>query len=148
MRLITEFIVPIRTISEMNVKEHWAKIYKRKRAQKIEIFVEMQKLQDIPLPCHIIMTRYGKKIMDYDNLVTSFKFIQDEIANALIPGLAAGRADGDPRLSWDYSQEIAKSYAVKVSFFENYHNSLPPYQQIFLESYSQSQSSLPIHQVI
>jgi hypothetical protein len=58
--------------------------------------------------------------MDFDNLVPSFKFIRDEIANALIPGLLPGRADDDARLSWGYDQQVDKKYSVKVSFFGDY----------------------------
>ena len=122
MLLIHEFTVPIQLVSEMNVQQHWTKRYKRSKSQKMQIFVEMRNGPSIPLPCHILLTRYhlDGKAMDFDNLVPSFKFIRDEIANALIPGLLPGRADDDARLSWGYDQQVDKKYSVKVSFFGDY----------------------------
>jgi hypothetical protein len=71
----------------------------------------------MPLPCHIVLTRIGKKKLDSDNLPMSMKWVRDAVADQLIPGLLPGRADDDSRITWDYAQEIAKEYAVRIEIF-------------------------------
>lgn len=107
--------IPVRTVSEINSSHHWSKRYQRRTAQKnwVNIYFINHK-EKIKLPCKIKLIRHARKEMDVDNLPTSMKYIQDAIADNLIPGLAPGRADGDKRLSWEYSQVIGKTYAVEV----------------------------------
>jgi hypothetical protein len=38
------------------------------------------------------------------------------IADQILPGLAAGRADGDKRMTWEYAQEKGKT-CVRVEIF-------------------------------
>jgi hypothetical protein len=52
--------------------------------------------------------------MDFDNLVGSFKWIRDTLAEILVPNLAKGRADDDPRITWVYLQEKSKSIGVRI----------------------------------
>lgn len=66
------------------------------------------------MPCSVTLTRIGKKTLDYDNMVYSLKGTRDFVSSWLIPNLAAGRADGDDRITWHYKQETAKSYALKI----------------------------------
>lgn len=75
--------------------------------------------KELKLPCKIIITRIAPRRFDYDNLVASFKYLTDLIADMLIPGLAAGRADGDKRLDFSYDQMSAgkKTYGVKIQIF-------------------------------
>ena len=115
-----EWIIPIYTVSEANRNEHWTIKKKRIDLQKkwIVVFFKKEKAT-ISLPCEITLTRIGKKKLDSDNLPVSMKWIRDTIADQLIPGLACGRADDDPRLSWKYAQEIGKEYGVKISFSSN-----------------------------
>lgn len=68
----------------------------------------------IELPCEITMIRYGPRLLDSDNLQTAFKSIRDKIADLLIPGLAKGQADGDPRLIWRYDQQKSKTYNIRL----------------------------------
>jgi hypothetical protein len=113
------FTVPIRTVSEANNSDHWS--VKRKRRRDNEFFVSQYfntntQSKKVSLPCRVILTRIAPLELDYDNLVFSFKGIRDCIADKLIPDLAAGRADGDRRISWDYSQEKGSpgQYAIRV----------------------------------
>ncbi len=101
--------ITINTVSEANCSEHWRSKSERHRRQKWVI--KQWGLQNnitgtIPLPCTIKLTRLAPKQLDEDdNLRMSVKYIKDYIADQLIPGLAAGRADGDKRITWAYSQE-------------------------------------------
>ncbi len=65
----------------------------------------------------IFLTRIAPRALDFDNLVYAFKHIRDVIADTLLPGLAAGRADDDKRLQWQYCQEKGrpKEYAFRIS---------------------------------
>jgi hypothetical protein len=118
MEKILDWIIPIHTISEANCSEHWSKKKKRHDIQKrwIKVYFKNEG-QFIPLPCHVKLTRLGKRLLDSDNLPVSMKWLRDEIANQLIPGLAAGRADDDKRITWEYAQEKSKEYKVIVTFF-------------------------------
>lgn len=54
------------------------------------------------------LVRIGKRRMDSDGLAISFKGIRDGLADAM------GLDDGDPRIDWQYGQEIGKEYGVLV----------------------------------
>lgn len=58
---------------------------------------------------NITLTRYGKRLLDDDNLAGSFKAIRDEIAKQL-------DRDDNPKsgLSWTYRQQVGKVYAVGI----------------------------------
>ena len=71
----------------------------------------------IPLPCHIKLTRIGKRYLDSDNLPMSMKYIRDAIADQIFPGLAPGQADNDERLSWEYNQTKGKECEVIITVF-------------------------------
>lgn len=112
-----EWQIPIHTVSEANTQEHWTKKKKRHDLQKRWIWLFFKKERpDISFPCHIKLTRIGKKMLDSDNLPVSMKWIRDTVADTLIPGKAPGQADNDPGLSWEYDQQIGKEYAVKIEF--------------------------------
>jgi len=108
--MILEKWLPIPSITP-NKQEHWGKACKRKKAQRYWIlyFFSFHK-EPILLPCTVTLTRTGPRFLDKeDNLPMSLKFIKDSIADKLIPGLAPGRADDDPRLEWIYKQEKGKT---------------------------------------
>ncbi len=72
-------------------------------------------IKQVTLPCKITLTRYAERELDsHDNLPASQKFILDAICELLIPGLAAGRADGDKRIEVAYKQEKAKRTTLRV----------------------------------
>ncbi len=106
--------IPIRLVSESNVREHWSKSHKRHKAQKIAVAWKMKEyMQDIKLPCKITLRRASPRQFDVDdNLRTAFKYIKDEVANQLIPGKRPGMADSDPRIEWQYDQVKSKAYYV------------------------------------
>ena len=107
------FEMPLRTISEANAREHWAPKAKRARVQRETARLSTLAMAPYPRPpLTITLTRLGKRTLDTDNLARSFKAIRDGIAEAL------GIDDGDPRLDWQYGQEIAKKYSVRVDISE------------------------------
>jgi hypothetical protein len=118
MTKLFEWIIPVRTVSEANSREHWAKKKRRTDVQKRWVKLYFDRYEpDIRLPCTIKLTRIGRRELDSDNLPVSMKYIRDAIADRIFPRLAPGQADNDKRLSWEYGQEISRIYAVKVEFF-------------------------------
>jgi hypothetical protein len=108
---------PIPTISESNACEHWRKRHKRTVQQKKQVWAYLSEEQPmLTLPCHIHLIRLSPRYLDHDNLPGSFKHVIDAIADYIIPGLKPGRADGDSRLSWSYSQEKSKKKGIRVVF--------------------------------
>lgn len=56
-------------------------------------------------PVAVTLRRIGPRLLDaHDRLPGSLADVVDGIADALLPGRAPGRADGDPRLKWRYEQ--------------------------------------------
>jgi len=109
----------IRTVSESNCVEGWRKRHKRHKDQKELVWSYLiNEIKQIPLPCHVLLEREGR-MLDDDNLPPSMKYIRDQIADMLVPGLAPGRADNDPRITWHYRQRQvkAKDCGVTVIFF-------------------------------
>lgn len=105
--------LPIKTVSEANSHEHWRVRYARSQVQKAmvqELIDYDEELSDV----EITLTRCSRRSLDSDNLPTSLKYIRDAIADKLIPGLAPGRADNDPRLTWVYKQRKSIDPGVLV----------------------------------
>ena len=98
-----EVFVPIKTVSEGNMREHWGSRAGRHKKQKIATAAALKPFT-VKLPCHVTLIRISARPLDDDNLQFSFKAIRDAIADVLIPGLKAGRADNDPRITWAYDQ--------------------------------------------
>lgn len=113
-----ELYIPIRIVSEANLREHWSKRHKRHKNQKALVHslwnTAIQK--DINLPAEITLTRIAPRALDPDNLASAFKNFIDIISDLIIPGLAPGRADGDPRMKWKYCQKKGnpKEYALLI----------------------------------
>lgn len=119
MNIIYSWHLPIYTVSEANTQQHWTKKKKRTDLQKKWIWLLFQREKpSIPLPCTIKLTRIGKRMLDDDNLPMSLKTVRDAIADQINPGKAAGQADSDLRMKWEYGQEIG-SYGVKIEIFVN-----------------------------
>ena len=119
MNKFVELELPIKTVGELNLREHWAKSKKRHDDQKIAVRAAFMNLKEKPtLPCSVLFKRIGKRKLDSDNLIESFKWIRDALADKLIPGKLPGRADDSPLISWEYTQETGKDYSVviKINF--------------------------------
>lgn len=98
--------MPIKTVSEGNIRGHWSVRHKRRKKQR-EDFALLWKpayTKAISLPCRVTFTRYACQTLDAaDNLNSAFKAVRDELAAIL------GIDDGDERISFEYEQvKIAK----------------------------------------
>lgn len=112
--------VPLRIRSEANLADHWAVKKKRKDFQKLIVRAAWNKEINckIQLPVKVTLTRFAKQFMDSDNLLTGFKYVRDQIADLLKPGLAPGRADGEGDITFEYKQEKSKEYWVVIEVEE------------------------------
>lgn len=113
-----EWMLPLRLVSEGNMREHWTKKHKRHREQLLLVKFAAQTNPKPKLPCVVTITRVSSRKLDDDNLAFSCKSLRDYIADALLPGLQMGRADNDPRIEWRYAQEKGKPPRVKILFTE------------------------------
>lgn len=91
---MTTYELPIRLESEMNLREHWAKRYRRKKMQQHAALM----IGKHELPCTVRIIRFGPKPLDGDNMQASAKFLRDAIAARL------GVDDADERVQWRYDQ--------------------------------------------
>ncbi len=98
-----------------NTSTCWQRKHLQDKHLKRAIYAYLYPYGDIALPCVVTLKRYGKREMDYDNLVTAFKPVRDAVADYLIPGLAPGRADADKRITWRYLQEKGRTYSIGVT---------------------------------
>jgi hypothetical protein len=90
----------IKTVSEANQREHWAKRSKRKTQQQRDFSTLWKSHKPkVATPCTITFTRYSCNTMDADNLAGAFKHVQDQLAREI------GIDDGDKRIEWRYRQE-------------------------------------------
>jgi len=115
--------MPIKTTSEANSREHWHKKAQRHSMQKMAVksFMNVDR-PDIRSPCLIKLTRIAPRKLDrYENLPMSMKYILDQICDYIHPGKAAGRADDDPNIHVEYSQEkgLPKEYAIRIEITKN-----------------------------
>lgn len=92
-------MLPIKTVSVMNLREHWAARASRAKAhrQAARVLTPIH-----PLPCVVTLTRYSPGTLDTDNLNSALKATRDGVADKL------GVPDNDPRIEWRYAQAKAK----------------------------------------
>ena len=99
--------LPIKTVSVLNVREHWAKRAKRTKLHRettvkmLRTYGESHRLYRAAFPIRwtITLTRIGGRTMDGDNLQASLKACRDGVADWL------GIDDKDARLTWVYDQK-------------------------------------------
>jgi len=117
-----EYILPIRTKSEANCRDHWAKKGRRvklqrnmSRAYAMEAIHDRDRPMIPPIEVMLVRISPGRKL-DTDNLAGSNKAIRDGIADALKID------DGDVgQLKFTYDQEKGppKTYAVRVTITDS-----------------------------
>jgi hypothetical protein len=102
----------LRTVSEMNERSHWTVRNKRKKEQQRAVYFAWRQTafgKRLPkLPVVVRLTRFGPRLLDSDNAVSSFKAIRDTVAELLKVD------DGDPRISFEYDQRIDSDYAITI----------------------------------
>jgi hypothetical protein len=96
--------------------------YKRHKKQKKHVAYYMSQLslyRDMPLIIKLIRIS-PRKLDSDDNLPMAFKWVKDAIADILIPGKQAGRADDSPLFKWEYDQEKGevKENSIRVEIYE------------------------------
>jgi hypothetical protein len=108
--------IPIRTVSEMNQREHWATRRKRKVIQQAHVAIAFSGSnatwwrRNHQPPYAVTLTRIAPRRFDSDNLASSWKHVQDEVARQL------GIDDGSDLVRWTYEQKkgLPKQYAVEI----------------------------------
>lgn len=130
--------LPIR-LQSPNIQEHWTKRHKRnkKMAQAIGYALNSHPAAQYARKClwmlypqdcedwgplapsiEVSLTRFGPKVLDYDNMVYAFKPIRDCVCSWFYPELAAGQADGIEVFKFNYLQEKGK-YGIKINIRTN-----------------------------
>jgi len=120
MDLIAEWILPIKTVSELNKHEHWRVAHARHTIQKNEVKKQykLSKLRIEP-PAEIVITRLSPRLLDTDSAPGACKWVRDALADCIIPGLQAGRADDAKYgLTFEVKQEKAKVQGVKIQIYK------------------------------
>lgn len=92
-----------------NCRMKWQKLVRIKNEQKERVARALSLVKPLPsFPVTVTIIRVGSKPMDFDNLVSSIKYIRDQIAEEI------GVDDGDPGYEWVYRQELGKKYLVTI----------------------------------
>jgi len=120
--LLISFTLPIKVVSEANTFEHWTKGHKRHKNQKRIVAYMMSNLslyRDMPLTIKLIRIS-PRKLDSDDNLPMAFKWVKDAIADILIPGKRAGRADDSSLFKWEFDQEKGevKENKIRVEVYD------------------------------
>ncbi len=103
--------IPIRLVSEANVKEHWGAKYRRSKEQKriMGLFINKPFLKKLGVVKKVKLTRICKRCYDSDNLARSFKSVRDFIADVL------GTNDAWGGIEWKYDQRKG-DHGIEVQF--------------------------------
>lgn len=107
---IISVLLPIRTVSEANLREHWGAKARRAKSQRGIAKIGMYNWRRYGKAKKLTITiiRIGARKLDPDNLANSSKHVQDGIADAL------GVDDGADKITWRYKQEMGKPYSIRV----------------------------------
>lgn len=98
--------LPLKIISIANRREHWADRHRRAKSHKHAAMA----VPKVPVPCTVRLVRIAPKqwgTLDGDNLQAAFKALRDGVAARL------GVDDADPRVTWEYGQEVGP-YGARV----------------------------------
>ena len=112
-RAVVCVVVPVRTISSSNAREHWAVRARRVKTERAAALLVLRST-GCPLwtaPLVVRLTRISGprgKTLDDDNLRGCLKAIRDGVADWL------GVQDNDPRITWRYDQRKADAWGVEI----------------------------------
>jgi hypothetical protein len=102
------------TVQSRKQRHHFVKA-RRNREFSTLAAIALRGMKRPALPVTVTLTSLYRGLpMDPGNLAVAMKGIEDVLADWLIPGLLPGRADGDARLSFIYSQEKSPLAGVRV----------------------------------
>ena len=98
-----EFLLPIKTVNEMNGSHgHWRAKSSRRASHRTAVWASMHGKVLPKLPITVTLTRISAGELDeHDNLRGALKAVVDQIAEQY------GIADKDKRIDWQYAQEKA-----------------------------------------
>lgn len=112
------FTLPLRTVSTLNAREHWAaRAHRAKSQRKIAAICMRSRVNSRWVAAAIDssgitvrLERVAPRGLDGDNLQGALKSVRDGVADAL------GINDNNPRVTWLYGQRrgAAKQYAVEI----------------------------------
>lgn len=104
------YLIPIKTVTGLNAREHWRVRAKRVKAER---HTTASIVQPFWTPCIVRMVRLSPALCDDDNLQGAMKAVRDEIAK--INGVDDGPAGP---ITWVYAQEKCKrgTFGVRVEF--------------------------------
>jgi len=125
MKKLIDWILPVKTVSESNVHEHWTKWGKRHRMQKKRIkeaFLQNRPLIPLDNLLHVVLTRIAPRSLDeHDNLPMAFKYIVDALAGHIMDKPTNGTADDTKSIAWHYKQEKGqpRQYAIRIEIYQD-----------------------------
>lgn len=105
-----KYTLPLKILSEANLRCHWAARAARMKRHRQTADVMTPAPRLVSLPATITLTRIAPRALDSDNLAGGFKGVRDGVADKL------GINDNDPRVTWVYAQRKGKprEYAAEV----------------------------------
>ena len=107
--MIKEVSIEMALPSLANCRMKWQKLMRIKNEQKKRVARALELVAPLPLfPVTVTITRVGPRQMDYDNLVSSIKYVRDQVAEMIEVD------DGDIGYQWVYCQELRKKYLVTI----------------------------------
>ena len=120
LRLQTEIhaMLPIKTVSVLNVREHWSKRAKRAKQHRASAYyyllIEVGTKRP-ELPVTVTITRVAPRELDGDNLQGALKACRDGIADYF------GTDDRNAGIEWRYAQGrgAAREYGVKIDISQS-----------------------------
>lgn len=116
-------LIPLRLVTETQGQRNWRTTYVRRKSQRRTTYAWLTHLLGCapPLPLTVTLTRVAPRPLDSDNVVSSFKAVQDGVADWIdgTPLLRKGVGGGQDRqegLMWRYQQRKGKprEYAVEI----------------------------------
>lgn len=104
------YLIPIKTVTGLNAREHWRKRAARVKAERAATALIVRPFWT---PCIVRMVRLSPALCDDDNLQGAMKAVRDEIAK--INGVDDGPTGP---ITWVYAQEKCKrgTFGVRVEF--------------------------------
>lgn len=105
-------IIPIKTVSGLNAREHWRQRTRRVKAERTAVAWALRAAERPPIPCAVLLTRIAPSngLDPDDNLPSSMKGVRDQIAEWL------GVDDRKRQLvRYLYAQERGP-YGVRIEF--------------------------------
>lgn len=110
---VLRLVVPIRTVSLTNQREHWRARHRRVSLERTAVWAYwLAQAPDLPetwVRACVRLTRLSPGELDDDNLRGALKAVRDQVADELKVD------DKDPRVEWFYAQRRSPEYAVEIA---------------------------------